>query len=77
MLDLGHSLELLGVVSWQLFYLLVRRNEVHLVLLTYNFAGELGLVVLLADVATLVVEEAVRVTHPGDAPKEHTTETES
>ena len=51
MLDAGHRLELFGVVAWQILNLLVRANKINLVLLTNDLAGELRLVVLLADVA--------------------------
>ena len=71
-MNFGHGLEVLVVVAGELFDFLVQGNEVDLVLLTNNFARELGLIVLFADVARLVVEEAVRVTHPGHAPEEHT-----
>lgn len=71
LLDLGHGLELLTVVAGEVLDVVGRRNELDLVDLADDLARVLGLVVLLADVARLVVEQPVRVAHPGHAPKEH------
>lgn len=71
--DLSHRLELFCVVPWEVLYFLIGGNEVDLVLLTNNLAGEFGFIIFLADVSRLIIEQAVRVSHPRHTPEEDTT----
>jgi hypothetical protein len=54
--DLGHGFYIFGVVALKFLDLLVGRDEVHLVLLTYYFTCEFSLVILLADVPAFIIK---------------------
>ena len=71
LLDLGQRQHFVLLVPWQVLYRRRRRHELYSVGLTDNLADILRLQVFLAYVSRLVIEETVRVAHPGHPPKEH------
>jgi hypothetical protein len=69
--DLGKRQHLILLVAWQVFDRGRRRDEFNCVRLSDDFTDILGLEILLADVARLIVEKAMRVTHPCHTSKEN------
>ena len=59
MLDLSQRQVFLLVIAWQVLYVGGRRYELNCILLADDLANILCLEVLLADVAGLIIEQAV------------------
>jgi hypothetical protein len=70
---LSHRAKLFLVVTGEILDLMVRRNEVDLVLLTNNLASIFCLVVLFAYISRFIVEKTMGISHPGYTSEEHTT----
>ena len=74
--DLGKRQHLILLVAGQVFDRGRRRDEFNCIRLSDDLTDILGLEILLADVARLVVEKAMRVTHPCHTSKENPTITD-
>ena len=69
--DLGKRQHLILLVAGQVFDRGRRRDEFNCIRLSDDLTDILGLEILLADVARLVVKEAVRITHPCHSSEEY------
>ena len=75
LLDLGECEHLVLFVAWQVFQWRRGRHKLDCVGLADDFSDVLGLEVLFADVAGLVVKETMWVAHPGHAAEENSRNT--
>ena len=77
LLNLSQRKHFVFLVPWEVFKTCSGRDKLDCVGLANDLADVFRLQVLLADVSRLIVEEAMRVTHPGYSAEENsTTETD-
>ena len=76
LLDLGQTEHFIFLIARKVFNRGRRRHKFNRIRLSNDLADILCLQILLADVARLVIEKAVGVTHPGHTTKENPTITD-
>lgn len=69
--DLGQCQHFIFLVAWQILKIRSRRHKLDRVGLPDNFTDVFCFKVLLTDIPRLVVEKAVRVSHPSDTAEEN------